>query len=290
MKYLTPAIVRAVGTGLPLQNVPDSDIAGLISLSEMDVDSYCSVREDQNLGFSLGSRTEQHKWNPVQRRVYPDCMPVPVRSISSFTIVVSQSSFDGSYVQANIQPNLVVIQNTTEYLEPISLSVIAWGLTPVLAQLTVLQPFCVVTYVAGYTLPKSSFVLINQGGAGTVYHSFLPAWDTGVLPTVSINGVVQLSSTYAVSYLDGTITLATPAQPTDVVTASFTSTIPDVIVQATRLAFQDRAGEYLTNQIGMAGTDQMDVGRRKLRRHDMQAKPTWQRLLDPYRRMTVALA
>ena len=57
MRYITPAILRVAGTGMPLAGFSDLDLAGMIAQAEGDIDGFMEFREDNSLGFSPGSRT-----------------------------------------------------------------------------------------------------------------------------------------------------------------------------------------------------------------------------------------
>lgn len=290
MRYLTPSLLRVMGTGIPLQQISDADLAGCINLAESEIDAYMHFREDQGVGFSLGVREERHKWNPVQRRVYPDSFPVPVRSLSLFEIVVSQQAATGAYISATVQPNNVVIQNDTGYEEPISLTVIAYGLTPVLAQLSVLGPFAHIIYTAGYTLTRSNYLLTSTGQPGQTYHSFMPQWDSATTPPlVFVNGSIQATG-YTLDAASGSVTFSPSLAMGSVVTATFTSTIPDMVMQATRLAAHDRIAEYLFSATGMPGMSDLYVGGKRLVRQSDALRKEWKALLNPYRKPAIGLA
>lgn len=289
MRYLTPAILRAAGSGLALTAFTDGDLGGVIAEAEALIDAYVAFREDQSLGFSAGLREERHRWDPVHRRVYPHCFPVPVKNsaavpISLFEIVVSQSSADGSNISAKVPWELLVVNNDQGYIEPISLSVIAYGLTPVIAQLSIIQPFAHLQYQAGYEIAKAGYRLASADNL--TFNSFLPAWDTAAqTPVVYVNGAVQASG-YSVNAQDGQVVFS--ATTTGVVTANFTHSIPDVVVQAARVTAVERLEQVLARQAGMAGFRSLSLAGQLTagRADDPDGLPERaKRLLAPYRRL-----
>lgn len=296
MKYFTPAQWRAAPGGLPLDQLTDADLAGIILQAEASIDAWMGFRGDQSdqaLGFLPGQREEREPWNPVQRRVYPACFPLPVQSVTTFEIVVSQQTGTGEYIAATVDPTMVVVNNDLGYLEPISLSVIEYGLTPVIAQLTVLQVFAHVIYQAGYQLAKTAWPLTHA--ADGAYHSFLPGWLTNPAPQVFVGGALQTSG-YTVSNADGSVTFT--GSVTGPVTASFTHVLPDVVTQATRLAAMAHAGEWFANTAGLAGFQSLSLaGQLSATRHPMRGGPRfgsadapgWQALLAPMRRLQIAI-
>ena len=288
MRYITPAILRVAGSGLPLASLSDLDLAGVIAQAEGDIDGFMEFREDNSLGFSPGSRTERSHWNRLSRRFYPACLPVPVQSITSYVVVVGQNGPGGvpTLVKANVDPSLVLLNNDMGYMEVTSLAVVAFGLTPVVAQLTVIEPFILATYVAGYSIPK---VGLRLGSADQVtYHSFLPNWDAVIqVPAVTVNGNVLPATSYTVNADDGAIVLAASGQPADVVRATFTHTIPDTVTQACRLACIDVLSETFANR-SAAGFDMLKSPAIEVRRRGTyrdSAAPAWQRLLSTYKRL-----
>ena len=305
-RYLTPTVLRAMGTGIPLGTIPDADIAGIIANAESRMDAYVSSREDISFGLAGGTQTERARWDRLTRRVYPSCFPVPVQTVNSYSVVVGQNSVMGvpTPVVANVDPSLVIINNDLGYLECVSLAVVAFGLTPVVAQITVIEPFVTVNYTSGYSIAKTLFPLyqtlvaaptVNSNPIGSLtantWHSFLPYWDTTVTPQVYLNGALLTSGQYTVNTVDGCVTIPS-ATETSLVQATFNHTIPDVVTQAARWASLDVFDQYFQAYRNASGFEQVHTGDQRLVRRQFRGdvEPMWQSLLKPYRRATIALS
>lgn len=306
MRYLTPACLRALGTGLPLASVPDSDLAAWIDAAEDLVDAACGVDERTGLGLGAGTRSEAQIWDPTTRRFFYTAFPVPVQSISSFTIQYGQNTTDGTPQVATLDPNGIVINNDLDYFEIITIAVVLAGVAPVLAFTGVIAPIARCTYTAAYQVARTNVRLYPVPPAGAqpttydaayrdiladaAYHSRLPFWDSTQPVSVSQNGVVQAPSVYTVNYQDGSVIFTTPPAPMTVVTASFTGTIPPALRDVTRNALvQEVAGDYFASQAGMMGFASVRSGVRAATRRD-PASSTWRTGLTPFLRPHIGSA
>lgn len=292
MDYITPMQLRAYGTGLDLTRFGDADLAGAIDQAEGQIDAYMAFREESSLGFVTGPRTERAPWNRKTRRIYPQCLPVPVQTITSFSVVVGQNSVGGvpAPVLANVDPSLIVINNDLGYLEVVSLAVIAFGLTPVVVNLTLIQPYALFTYQAGYSVQKVATRLVASAD-GATFHSFRPNWDiVAQVPIVTAGGVVAPAGSYAVNPDDGVIVFGQP--PAGAVKATFTHTIPDIVTDAARLCTLEVLGESYANRV-MAGFDMIKSPALEARRRGTFrdiVKPPWQTMLDTIKYSQVSLS
>lgn len=303
MRYLTPACVRNLGTGLPLDGLTDTDIAGLIEEAEALIDSEAGLDERAGVGFASGTHTEAQAWDFATRRVYPASFPVPVLSVQSFEVVVSKQQGSTQEVYATIDPTLVIIQNDEGYLEVLSLALALYSLAPVLTQLGLVQPFARFTYAAGYSIQQTSRRLFPSNellgavdpvegedtGTLNLWHSRLPCWDDTQPVTVTQNGATLDPSLYTVSYDDGAVALNTSYALTDVVRASFVSTIPFEVVQIAKGAFVEVAGEYVANASGLAAFASARSGVRAVTRRTPDSY-TWRDRLRAYLPVRVVLA
>lgn len=280
-KYLTPQQVRAGATGINWTLSSNALLADMIAQAEGDIDAYMGFAEDDSLGFLPGERTEKQPWSTKSFRVYPRCMPVPIRALSAFSIVVSQSAGDGSPVQAPVPLNQVIVNNDLGYCEVISTTVTVYGFVPVLLDLAVSEPFVSMTYTAGYSIPKLGFPIYDKGDDLT-FHSFIPNWDTvAQTPIVYVNGAVQDPSTYTVNALSGVVTFKADQDPFNDVSVDFTHVIPDIVCKATRKCFLDQVEAWAANQKGMAGLDLIKSGLQEMRRKKaLKETMTWQENLD----------
>lgn len=284
-KYLTPQQVRAGGTGLTWTGVANAVLADLIDQAEQEIDAHMGFAEDDSLGFLPGTRTERQPWSIRSNRVYPRCQPVPISQLVAFSIVVSQTAADGAPVQAVVPVNLVVLNNDLGYLEVIDEVVTEYGLLPVLVGMGVGEPFASFTYVAGYSIQKTTWPLYDSSAprlGSAVYHSFRPNWDTVTqVPIIAVDGVVADPATYTLNGLSGTVTFAEPVSSFADVSATFLHTIPDVVTKATRKAFLEAAYDYAINTQGLAGLDQLKSGLQEMRRRKKDIEDmTWREMLD----------
>ena len=307
MKYLTPATLRVLGTGLQMEDVPDSDLAGWIETAESLIDEEMGFDEQNSLGFAPGIRHEKQSWDPATRRVNPTSIPVPVQTVNQFNIVVSQNPGTGTYVLASVRPTLVIINNDYGYLESVDLAVALYSIAPILAQLGMMEPFVDLIYTASYQEQKYNhrlYYAINDNGTIigdndasldieniASFQSRIPFWDSTQPVTVTQNGNVVPINNYYVNYDDGSITF----QPQfilgsrDVIKTSFTHLIPDPISKICVYAVYEVAGEHYLNRDGMTGYSSAKSGARLGTRRLPQLY-TWRQSLTAFKQPRIGMA
>lgn len=242
MKYLTPSFYRTVSDGLDLTGVSDLVLAIKIGEAEALIDSHCKVP-------SLAPTTvtdEIHEWNGLSRRIRFYCDPVPVTSITRFLIQISTDS-QGNMLEANVNPDDVVINHDEGYAEVVSMTTLTMGLTPVLINLGLSPALVHVDYSAGYSYSVSGETLFDSGDH-TVYQALRPLWDAS--PTILVNGSAQ-STGFTLDLTNGTVTFDSPRGVTDVVTASYTYHVPDDVRAAAIVTTTALLGERRLNQAGL---------------------------------------
>ena len=111
-------------------------------------------------------------------------------------------------------------------------------------------------YTFGYGTQLTAQVLpeVPPATAHTAYQAFVGnrLWAPSQTLNVYINGVLSAPSTYTIDYVNGLVTFNVANQPTDVITADFTTnqSLPADIVKATILMTAHLLGQDLQNPIG----------------------------------------
>jgi hypothetical protein len=116
----------------------------------------------------------------------------------------------------------------------------------------------------GFYLPNFGEQLIDSGNNFTYYaldgfwaNSYTLALHAQPLnlppvpPVIYVNGSVVSSSTYTLNTVEGSVTFNSPQTPTSTVTADYTKTIPDQVVEAAVLQTSYLLAQRELNKIGL---------------------------------------
>lgn len=266
--YITPDRFRSSGFGIDLTGVEDVELRSTIQRASAIVNAYCAVpMQPTQYDFRGGSITgEQMPWrlgNPYEattialgsRRVFPKHRPI--RTITSFVV-----KFTNTY-SVTIDPSDIYINSDQGWAEVVSLASVVSGVYPVGINFGLYTPVAEVSYTYGWRFAVTSEWL-EPTDAG-VYRAVNGSWATSPAPVIYKNGAVQ-SSGYTVDSVEGTVTFAVLLDDDDVVTASYTYTLPSAIAEATALITAHLLGERELEQRGMAGVALLSVAEVEIRR------------------------
>jgi hypothetical protein len=261
-----------MGTGVDLTGVTDAELLTVLARSSALVDSYCCIPLlPQKFDFKGGTMTgEQHEWpadaydRPAPYRYWP--WAKPVQSISSFRIYATPNV----YVEVN--PDDMYINNSGGWIEVSSLVLTQYGVFGagvVQSLIGMYHPVAVATYAYGWTFPVVQETLAADSTL-KIYSAVNQYWTSATV-TVYKNGVL-VSSGYTVDRTEGRITFASAQGSTDIITCSYTYSLPWQIAQATALIAADDFGERSMRSRGMSGVDSLTVGEITIRRTAAHAR------------------
>lgn len=264
-KYLTPAQYKRYQDGIDLEGTNDLALAMTISRAEAAIDAHMGF-DTKKGGFEPHNVMIQHEFHERNRRTFFPTYDIPVRNVTRYRIQISNISTAGAGFFANINSGDCVINNDGAYVEIVPLQAITYALSPVIVQLGLLKPIVEMDCEVGYYLPVFGETLLN-GGQNTQYFAVNGFWAStytqalasqpNQLPPIPAviykNGVVQTSG-YTIDTTDGSITFATPNAYTDVITADYTYTIPDIVAEACVLQTSYLLAQKSLNQMKMYKT------------------------------------
>lgn len=231
--YLTAQKFRTMGLGTDLDGVTDSTLTILCQRATTMVDAFCLVpRLPLPHDFRGGSVVgEQHSWRyPVgstdvgQRKVWP--YHWPVKAVSQLRIKVTNTQY------VEIAPEELFINNSVRYVEVVSLAITSTGLFQalIIPNIGLATPVAEIDYTYGFLFPEADetlqFIDVKTWRAA---HQW---WATSPAPVIKKNGVV-IDSGFTIDYDEGTINFASDQADTDVITATYTRTLPHEIRDAT---------------------------------------------------------
>lgn len=306
-KYLTPTQYWLSEDSVPnAQNISEPVLARYIARAETLVDSYVGF-DARFGGFEQHEAWYQSAFDEKTLRTRMPNFPVPVINVNRYRIQVSNMSNSQGFF-ADINNSDVAINVFGGYIEIVPLQAVTYSLTPFMLGLGLQPPLTQVDYTAGFYFPILGETLDNtfigdlktyralRGFWATTYTlaSFIqPATLPPVPPVVYVNGVVQLSNTYTVNFVEGTITFATARVATDVVTCDYTYTIPDPVSWSVAAQVTFMLVQRNLNLMGLGGIEVARSRDQQIKRHirtsaDSTAKdepticPEAMQYLEPY--------
>lgn len=267
MLYLTPEKFRTMGFGLDFTDIEDVALRSTLHRASAVVEAYCNVPlQPQRYDFRGGTMTgERHEWSsdaydrPMPYRFWPWAQPV--LAVSEFRVYSTPD------VYVAIDPTEMFINNSAGWIEVSSLKLTQFGIFGAGVVTTLIgmyHPVAQATYTYGYRFAESGEYL--EPTDASLYRAQNQFWDSTVPPVIRKNNVIVLASDYTIDYTEGTVLFTTPLAADDVVTASYTYTLPWQIAQATGIIAAEDLGESGLRGKGMAGVDHLTVGEISIRR------------------------
>ena len=261
--YLTAQKFRTMGFGVETEELTDSDLSILCQRAHAMVEAYCLVpRLPQIHDFRGGSVTgEQHSWRypvgPVdvgQRKAWP--YHWPVTQINQFRIKVTNTQY------VEIAPSELFINNTDRYVEVVSLAITSHGLFQALIvpNIGLATPVVEMDYDYGWSFTETEERLtFTDGFTWRAQHQW---WKSTPAPVIKKNGAEQTVTThYTVDSDEGTITFTTGNDATadDIITATYTHTLPGEIRDAMGYLVAALEAEADAHRRGMAHLRRLTV-------------------------------
>lgn len=260
---LSPSRYIRQGFGLAL---PDgftlSQLRSTIVRAQAQVDRYCNApKQPSQFNWRGGTMVgETHQWKiinplaygPGARRVYLNVGPI--KEVTSFHLDL------GTTYMVSIDPtDDIYINSIEQYIELVAINPTIAGFYPLAVNLGLYNPLARVSYTYGWTFEVAGDVL--EAETPSLFSAAYGNWDDTVIPTVYFDDVEVDVADYAVNYDDGTIAFTSGNEPTVgvEVTADYTYTVPDAIVQAVGITATNLIGASRLAARGMTGLQSIKV-------------------------------
>ena len=189
---------------------------------------------------------------PGSRRIF--VYQRPLRTVTGFRL-----KFTNAYSITLPTTNLFV--NTTEgWAEIVASQPTIIGYPPLGYWYGLYQPVAEIDYTYGHQIVVTDDECEADGPR--LYYATYGSWDADAAVVVEVDGTVKTITTdYTINRTDGSITFTSTAVPApgEVVTVSYTTTLPDAIVQATGLIAVDLLGQSRIAARGMIGIQSLKV-------------------------------
>jgi len=297
--YLSVSRYRAAGFGIDVSDIEDAELRAVLARASSLVDVYCGIpMQPSRHDFRGGAITgEQHEWRlstdvtAGSRRVY--LLHRPIQTVTGFVV-----KFTNSY-QLTVDPANLFVNKLQGWAEVVSLAAVVSGLYPVGLNFGLYTPIAEVDYTYGYEFASIDERLYVVDG--NTFQGVRGSWESGA--EIKINGTVVESGDvdpddpmatvdFEIFPTEGEVLFVEPRPATDVVTASYTYTLPDAIAEATGITATHLLGERALAAKGMAGLSSIKVAEVALARTNRGLLGLEQRdvipadaasLLDPFR-------
>lgn len=251
--YLTPSRYRAAGYGIDIPD-DDAEVRAILNRASALIDAYCGVPLiPSRHSFSGGTITaEQHPWllgSPTwngTRRIYP--VHAPLKDVTSFVV-----KFTNLY-QVEIQPENLYVNHMEGWAEVVSLAAVVSGMYPVGINFGLYTPVAEIGYTYGYEFPVVGEKLYAVDGR--TYQGGRGFWEAD--PVIYLNGVEQTTG-FTLDLTEGEVIFDDTLAADDIVTADYTYTLPDAIVEATGITATHLLGEAKLSAKGMTGLSSIKV-------------------------------
>jgi hypothetical protein len=253
--YVTPERFKAMGTGFDLSGVEDHELRALLNRASSVVDSYCNVPGlPDKYDFRGGTITEEeHEWlifnEPVRpplkfRRFY--FMHRPLRTVTDFKIYVTNRQY------VDIENEDLFINNSEQYVEVVALAVTSVGIfgSMVIPNIGLYRPVARMSYTYGYRFKVTDEVI--DATDGLTYRAENQWWVTTETITVKRNGAT-ITTGFTTDAAEGTVTFTSPNAATDVISVSYTYSLPEPISQATAIVMGHLLAERGFAAKGLSG-------------------------------------
>jgi hypothetical protein len=276
-KYLTVTQYKLLDDGVLTPDVSDLALARIITRAEIAIDAH--MKFDLKVGgFEPHQVWIERKWNSNSLKTNFPSFPVPIRNVQRYWIQVSNLSTSGAGYFATISPNDCVINEFAGYVEIVPLQAVTYSLAPVILQLALRDPIVQMDCEVGFYLPVFGEQLIttdyltyyaSRGFWAQTYSQAIHVQPATLPPIPSVvyaNGVAQ-STGFAINNTDGAVTFTAKRNSSDVITADYTTVIPDIVVEATIRQVSYLLGQRALNRQGLMGLEQIKTGDQFIRRH-----------------------
>jgi len=259
--YLTAKRFAATGGfGIDTSSLTTAQLRGTLQRATTTVNQWCNAAQvPQPFDFRGGAVTdEQHLFpipsplipNPGSRRVF--VYQRPLRTVTAFAI-----QFTTTY-QITLDAASDIFINATEgWCEIIASQPTIIGYPPIGYWYGLYQPIAKVSYTYGHQIAVTDDGC--EGSSPTTFWASYGQWDATAAIEVQVNGVVVDSADYSTNAADGSITFVTAPAVGAEVTASYTTTLPDAISQATGLIAVDQIARSRIAARGMIGLSNIKV-------------------------------
>ena len=258
--YITPRRFTLGGFGIDTTGITAPAMRATLQRATTMVNTWCNGAQiPQPFDFRGGTVTDEIHQFPIpdplvafpgSRRVF--VYQRPLRTVTAFAI-----KFTSNYQIDLTLPNDLFVNTQEGWCEIVASQPTIIGYPPIGYWYGLYQPQAVLSYTYGYknaitddwceaSTPKTFWATYGQ-------------WDTAENIEVKIDGVVVSSSAYSTNGPDGSITFDTAPAPGTDVTVSYTTTLPDAIVQATGLVAVDLLGQSRIAARGMVGIESLKV-------------------------------
>jgi hypothetical protein len=262
-KYLTLSQYKRYSDGIPLTSTTDMTLAMTIGRAEAAIDSHMGF-DVKHGGFEPHFDMKQSAFTPESLKSWFPNALVPVRNVTRYRIQVSNMGTNSAGFYATLNPGDCVVNQGDGYIEIVPLQAITYALLPELIPFSLRPPIVQMDVEVGFYLPNFGEQLIDSGNNFTYYaldgfwaNSYTLALHAQPLnlppvpPVIYVNGSVVSSSTYTLNTVEGSVTFNSPQTPTSTVTADYTKTIPDQVVEAAVLQTSYLLAQRELNKIGL---------------------------------------
>lgn len=260
---LSPSRYIRQGFGLAL---PDgftlSQLRSTIVRAQAQVDRYCNVpKQPSQFNWRGGTMVgETHQWKiinplaygPGARRVYLNVGPI--KEVTAFNLDL------GKTYMVSIDPtDDIYINSIEQYIELVAINPTIAGFYPLAVNLGLYNPLARVSYTYGWTFDVTGDVL--EAETPSLFSAAYGNWDSTIVPTVYFDGTEVNVADYTVNYDDGMIAFSSGNEPgvNVEVTADYTYTVPDAVVQAVGITATSLIGASRLAARGMAGLQSIKV-------------------------------
>lgn len=284
-KYLTASQYLNEDDGiLPTDMPTPMTLERHIRRAESLIDMYMGF--DPRLGgFETGNRVYARGWDMKSLKTRLPNFPVPIIKVNNYQIQVSTINTSGNGFYAIINTGDVNYNQFSHYIEITPLQSVTYSLSPVMMAFGLRPPIVRIEYEAGYYLPHFADQLDDIGDhmnywarrgqwatTNDLSPQLNPTFQALPIPyTIYKNGAL-VSSGFTVDVTNGLVTFTTPNALTDVITASYCSTIPDQVHDATIAQVTWILGQRRLHQQGVLGTDYVRTGEDFVRRRVPNSK------------------
>lgn len=278
-KYLTYQQYLNADDGILTPDLPSPlSLERFIRRCESLIDIYMGF--DPRLGgFELGNRVYAREWDMKSLKTRLPNFPVPIIRVNNYQIQVSTVNSSGQGFYAIINTGDMNYNQFSHYIEITPLQSVTYSLSPVMMAFGLRPPIIRLEYESGFYLPYFN-ELVDDSGDHTTYWARRGQWATTNDLSPQLNPIFQalpipytifkngsaISSGFTVDPVNGTVVFTVANAVTDVITASYCSTIPDSIRDATIAQVTWLLGQRRLHQQGVGGTDYIRTGNDFIRR------------------------
>ena len=258
--YITAKRFALGGFGIDTSSLTAPMLRATLQRATTMVNTWCNAAMiPQPFDFRGGTVTGEQHIFPIPDRLvaYPGTRRVfvnqrPLVSVTAFAI-----KFTETYeITLNTATDLFV--NTNEgWCEIVASQPTIIGYPPIGYWYGLYQPIVQLDYTYGHSIAITDDEC--EAASPTLYYATYGQWSA-TAPVVKIDGVTKtLTTDYTYNAADGSVTFVAGPTPGTTVTASYTTTLPDAIVQATGLIAVDLIAQSRIAARGMIGLQSLKV-------------------------------